>query len=48
MDCDSANPYLDAFVDGELDPGVERALDEHLRTCSDCQSAVREIREFRS
>jgi anti-sigma factor RsiW len=47
MDCDSANPYLDAFVDGELDPGVERALEEHLRTCSDCQSAVWEIREFR-
>ena len=48
MDCDSANPYLDAFVDGELDSGVERALEEHLRTCSDCQSAVWEIREFRS
>src|ERR1700758_3680012 len=48
MDCDSANLYLDAFVDGELDPGVERALEEHLRTCSDCQSAVWEIREFRS
>lgn len=48
MDCDSANRYLDAFVDGELDPGVERALEEHLRRCSDCQSAVREIREFRS
>ncbi|HEX6567394.1 MAG TPA: zf-HC2 domain-containing protein [Chthoniobacterales bacterium] len=48
MDCDLANPYLDAFVDGELDPGVERALEEHLRTCADCQSAVWEIREFRS
>ena len=48
MDCDSANPHLDAFVDGELDPGDERTLEEHLRTCSDCQSAVWEIREFRS
>ncbi|HYZ71539.1 MAG TPA: zf-HC2 domain-containing protein [Chthoniobacterales bacterium] len=48
MDCDSANPYLDAFVDGELDPGAERALEQHLRTCSNCQSAVWEIREFRS
>ena len=48
MNCDSANPYLDAFVDGELDPGVERVLEEHLRICSDCQSAVWEIREFRS
>jgi anti-sigma factor RsiW len=48
MDCDSANPYLDAFVDGELEPGVERALEEHLGTCSACQSAVWEIRELRS
>jgi anti-sigma factor RsiW len=47
MDCDSANPYLDAFVDGELDPGAERALEEHLRICSACQTAVWEIREFR-
>ncbi|MBV9876277.1 MAG: zf-HC2 domain-containing protein [Verrucomicrobia bacterium] len=48
MDCDLANPNLDAFVDGELDPGVERALEEHLRTCADCRSTVWEIREFRS
>jgi anti-sigma factor RsiW len=39
---------LDAFVDGELGPGVESALEEHLRTCSACRSAVWEIREFRS
>jgi anti-sigma factor RsiW len=48
MDCNSATPYLDAFVDGELNPSAERALEEHLRTCSACQSAVWEIREFRS
>jgi anti-sigma factor RsiW len=48
MDCDSANPHLDALVDGELDPGIERALEEHIRTCSACQSALWEIREFRS
>ncbi|MBV8278625.1 MAG: zf-HC2 domain-containing protein [Verrucomicrobia bacterium] len=48
MNCDSASPYLDAFVDGELDSGVECALEEHLRNCSACQSAVWEIREFRS
>jgi anti-sigma factor RsiW len=48
MDCDSANPFLEAFVDGELDSGAERALEEHLCTCSACRSAVWEIREFRS
>lgn len=48
MNCDSASSYLDAFVDGELGPDVERSLEEHLSTCSTCQSAVWEIREFRS
>jgi anti-sigma factor RsiW len=48
MNCDSASPYLDAFVDGELDPDVERSLEEHLSTCSACQTTVWEIREFRS
>lgn len=48
MNCDSANLNLDAFVDGELEPGVERAVEEHLRNCLACQSTVWEIREFRS
>jgi anti-sigma factor RsiW len=48
MNCNLASPFLDAFVDGELDPDVERALEEHLSTCSACQSAIWEIREFRS
>jgi anti-sigma factor RsiW len=48
MNCNSASPFLDAFVDGELDPDVERELEEHLSTCSACRSAIWEIREFRS
>ena len=48
MKCEIASRFLDAFVDGELEPDVERALEEHLCTCSACQSAVWEIREFRS
>jgi anti-sigma factor RsiW len=48
MNCDSASRYLDAFVDGELEAGIERAMEEHLCTCSACQSAVWDIREFRS
>ena len=48
MNCNSASPFLDAFVDGELDPDVERALEEHVTTCSACQNAIWEIREFRS
>ena len=48
MNCDLASGYLDAFVDGELDPGVESALEEHLQNCPSCQSQTWEIREFRS
>jgi len=48
MDCEVASPYLDAFVDGQLEPDAERALEEHLSTCLACQNAVWEIREFRS
>jgi anti-sigma factor RsiW len=48
MNCDLASLYLDAFVDGELDPGVEGELEEHLRNCLSCQSQTWEIREFRS
>lgn len=48
MNCDLASRYLDAFVDGELEPDVESALEEHLRNCGSCQSQTWEIREFRS
>src|SRR5258708_29786314 len=48
MNCDLASQYLDAFVDGELEPGVEDGLEEHLRNCLSCQSQTWEIREFRS
>jgi anti-sigma factor RsiW len=48
MKCDLTNLKLDAFVDRELEPGVERAVEEHLRNCPACQSRVWEIREFRS
>ncbi len=48
MNCDLASRYLDAFVDGELEPGVESALEDHLQNCLSCQSQTWEIREFRS
>ena len=48
MNCDLASQYLDAFVDGELEPGAEGELEEHLRNCLSCQSQTWEIREFRS
>ena len=48
MNCELASRYLNAFVDEELDPGVERDLEEHLQSCLTCQCQAWEIREFRS
>jgi anti-sigma factor RsiW len=48
MNCDLASQYLDAFVDGELEPGMEDEFEKHLRNCLSCQSQTWEIREFRS
>jgi anti-sigma factor RsiW len=48
MNCDFTSLKLDAFVDGELEADVERAVEEHLINCPACQSMVWEIREFRS
>src|SRR5215469_5872451 len=48
MNCDLASRYLDALVDEELQPSVERELEEHLRGCLACRCQAWEIREFRS
>jgi anti-sigma factor RsiW len=36
MTCDSAQVFLDAFVDGELDAPRSLEMEEHLRTCDSC------------
>jgi len=36
MICETWTEKLDAYLDGELPPGEERTLGEHLRTCSGC------------
>jgi anti-sigma factor RsiW len=48
MNCELARLYLDGLVDGELEFEIERQVEEHLRSCLDCQSAFSEMREFRS
>jgi anti-sigma factor RsiW len=42
MACEQWRSKLDAYVDGELDPGELRVLGEHLRGCSACAVDVLE------
>lgn len=45
-DCDTVEPFLSAFVDGEL-RGPERAtVDRHLTGCDRCRAVVTEYREW--
>ena len=36
MDCDDAVEHLYTYLDGELTPGIEKAVRGHLETCTDC------------
>ncbi|HQZ38752.1 MAG TPA: zf-HC2 domain-containing protein [Vicinamibacterales bacterium] len=37
-----------AFVDGELTPAEERAVERHLEVCPDCRSLVADVRTVRA
>src|ERR1700751_646811 len=38
--CDSLDPLVTPFVDGELSDADRRAVEEHLRLCPPCRSRV--------
>lgn len=40
MACKAWNDKLDAFVDGELSPDVQRELGAHLRGCASCAAEI--------
>ena len=40
MNCRQEKKYLDAYIDGELEPGLMLDIDRHLETCEGCQSLV--------
>jgi anti-sigma factor RsiW len=48
MNCEEAHRFLDAYVDRELDLRRRLAVEQHLSSCSSCQSLAQEIDEFRS
>jgi anti-sigma factor RsiW len=48
MNCTQAKKYLDAYIDGELEPGVMLDIERHLETCEDCQALVLVKRKLKS
>lgn len=45
MECKEMLAALSDYVDGNLDPGLCRALKEHLADCNPCQIVVDNIRQ---
>lgn len=40
MNCKENRKYLDAYVDGELEPSIMLEVENHLESCDGCQSMV--------
>ena len=46
MTCDEAEVLLHALIDGELDAGHAREVENHIAGCSRCAAALRDYREM--
>jgi ferric-dicitrate binding protein FerR (iron transport regulator) len=46
MHCDDARRQLDALHDGSLDAEMRDAVDAHLASCPDCQTAAADVARF--
>jgi anti-sigma factor RsiW len=48
MNCEDADRFLDAYVDGELEAGERSEFEEHLAGCAGCDEKIEGLRRFRS
>src|SRR6266576_3990769 len=39
MNCDEATNLMDGYLDGELDPITSQTIEQHLRSCRNCEQA---------
>ena len=46
MTCDEAEILLHALIDGELDAGHAREVEDHIATCTRCAALFRDFREM--
>ncbi|UCE88422.1 MAG: zf-HC2 domain-containing protein [Pseudomonadota bacterium] len=48
MDCKQTGRNIDDYLDGWLDPAVQRALEAHLESCAACDARIKDERELRA
>jgi anti-sigma factor (TIGR02949 family) len=48
MNCEEADRFLDAYLDGELEPAQRAELEEHLAGCPECRQKLEQLRRFRA
>jgi anti-sigma factor (TIGR02949 family) len=47
MNCDEADRFLDAYLDGELEPDKRAELEQHLAGCPECKQKLDQLRQLR-
>jgi anti-sigma factor (TIGR02949 family) len=47
MNCDEADRFLDAYLDGELEPDRRVELEQHLAGCHECKQKLDRLRQLR-
>src|SRR5258707_14991938 len=48
MKCEEVHHFMDTYLDGELDLGLQVELEQHLALCPSCRSLLEERRAFRA
>jgi anti-sigma factor (TIGR02949 family) len=47
MNCEEADRFLDAYLDGELEPDKRAELEQHLAGCAECKQKLDRLRQLR-
>lgn len=47
MTCEEADRFLDAYLDGELEPDKRAELEQHLAGCPECKQKLDRLRQLR-
>jgi anti-sigma factor (TIGR02949 family) len=47
MNCEEADRFLDAYLDGELEPDKRAELEQHLAGCPECKQQLDRLRRLR-
>jgi len=46
MNCEQAQPLLDAYLDGELEPEKKAQVEQHIAGCAECAAALARLRRL--